>query len=406
MPCLRELTCLLCISLLAGCAPPRCGDGRLDPGESCDEGAANADTGSCTTACVPSACGDGLLQRASDETCDDGNDDLLDGCALCVSTGNVFTVRYPVEECGTWLVGAAGGDLLTACTGFIVATPEDGADGRVVVTADELWEGGQILGVSSLIERGSELLVGLGQAGVRGPTAGLAVSAVTVEGEVRWTTRVSELVQDGSSTAFAATLLGDGTVVALIRAGADRAVLVRLDLEDGRVVAAREEGAEVLRDIGAVSGRVYGLSDESATGEARLFGVNASTLESSDIGALRPRGPWTRLRFEEAERTLWAVGGSQRGTVSGLQVAEVTPVGVTEVGWVPGATWLSPVHGGWLAGGPSSLALHAHTLDVHWNRNGIPLDLRGRGAVTGQDGFHYMLGEGLRHDPRFYVIVP
>ena len=62
---------------------PVCGDGVLDPGEACDDGAANADDGACTLACAVAICGDMLVQ-AGVEDCDDGNaanDDLcVSGC--------------------------------------------------------------------------------------------------------------------------------------------------------------------------------------------------------------------------------------------------------------------------------------------------------------------------------------
>lgn len=63
---------------------PRCGDGVVDVDEGCDEGAANADDGSCTTACVSAYCGDGLLWSGVEE-CDEGagNDDSGDCTTVC-----------------------------------------------------------------------------------------------------------------------------------------------------------------------------------------------------------------------------------------------------------------------------------------------------------------------------------
>ncbi|MCA9719231.1 MAG: hypothetical protein KC468_31470, partial [Myxococcales bacterium] len=48
-----------------------CGNGKLDEGEECDEGDANADDGSCTLACAAASCGDGLVETGV-EFCDDG----------------------------------------------------------------------------------------------------------------------------------------------------------------------------------------------------------------------------------------------------------------------------------------------------------------------------------------------
>ncbi len=64
---------------------PVCGDGTVDPGETCDDGAGNADDAACTASCQTAACGDGLVQ-AGVEGCDDGNREPGDGCsATCTS---------------------------------------------------------------------------------------------------------------------------------------------------------------------------------------------------------------------------------------------------------------------------------------------------------------------------------
>ena len=72
---------------------PVCGDGVVDEGEGCDEGAANADDAACTLACAPAACGDGLTQ-AGVEGCDDGNLDAGDGCSATCT----------LESCGDGVV--------------------------------------------------------------------------------------------------------------------------------------------------------------------------------------------------------------------------------------------------------------------------------------------------------------
>jgi cysteine-rich repeat protein len=66
---------LLCAS---GCGrpvtePPRCGDGRIDPGEVCDDGDDNSDNlpGACRTDCRPARCGDGVVDP--NESCDGTN---------------------------------------------------------------------------------------------------------------------------------------------------------------------------------------------------------------------------------------------------------------------------------------------------------------------------------------------
>jgi len=79
---------------------PMCGDGSVEPGEECDDGAANANApDTCRTACVKPKCGDKIADSA--EGCDDGNADDTDACivgcklASC-GDGHVYS---GVEEC-------------------------------------------------------------------------------------------------------------------------------------------------------------------------------------------------------------------------------------------------------------------------------------------------------------------
>ena len=58
--------------------PPVCGDGVVDPGESCDDGD-QSDEDDCLTTCEAARCGDGFVQ-AGVEGCDDGNQVSGDGC--------------------------------------------------------------------------------------------------------------------------------------------------------------------------------------------------------------------------------------------------------------------------------------------------------------------------------------
>ena len=59
----------------------KCGDGKLDPGEQCDNGKANSDTktDACRTTCRKPRCGDKVRDKGED--CDDGNKFSYDGCA-------------------------------------------------------------------------------------------------------------------------------------------------------------------------------------------------------------------------------------------------------------------------------------------------------------------------------------
>lgn len=70
----------------ATCVVEACGNGRLDPGEACEPGP------SCGSACTPAiGCGDGT--RAVGEGCDDGNAASLDGCSSACTTEHAFVMR-------------------------------------------------------------------------------------------------------------------------------------------------------------------------------------------------------------------------------------------------------------------------------------------------------------------------
>ncbi len=76
-----------------------CGDGKLDPGEQCDDGDAD-DVDGCRNDCTLALCGDGFASTKL-EACDDGNDkeddDCLNNCKLATCGDGV--TRTGVEEC-------------------------------------------------------------------------------------------------------------------------------------------------------------------------------------------------------------------------------------------------------------------------------------------------------------------
>ncbi|WP_244923749.1 DUF4215 domain-containing protein [Enhygromyxa salina] len=77
-----------------------CGDGVVQPGEDCDLGSQNSESGQCTPACTIAACGDGYVYEGFEE-CDDQNasntDDCVQGCKLA-TCGDGFT-HEGVETC-------------------------------------------------------------------------------------------------------------------------------------------------------------------------------------------------------------------------------------------------------------------------------------------------------------------
>ncbi|MDI1476224.1 hypothetical protein [Polyangium sp. y55x31] len=70
-----------------------CGDGVVDVGEQCDDGALNSDTGACKTSCEAAFCGDGFVYAAV-EACDDANGIDGDGCNHdCIVSGTVLYTK-------------------------------------------------------------------------------------------------------------------------------------------------------------------------------------------------------------------------------------------------------------------------------------------------------------------------
>jgi len=86
-----------------------CGDGKLDPGEACDQGyGANDFEGACLPNCVQAVCGDGYVHRGAEE-CDDGNAVVTDGCDLgCMRTRRIF-ITSAAYDAGQFK-GIAGAD--------------------------------------------------------------------------------------------------------------------------------------------------------------------------------------------------------------------------------------------------------------------------------------------------------
>ncbi|MEM7606011.1 MAG: MYXO-CTERM sorting domain-containing protein [Myxococcota bacterium] len=118
---------LECIEEEAACKP-LCGNGRIDGGEGCDEGAMNADRpNACRTDCSLPECGDGIVDLRED--CDDGgaNADAPDMCRTDCS----------LPTCGDGIV-----DEGEACDGGAECT----ADCAVATDADAGLDGGMLDG--------------------------------------------------------------------------------------------------------------------------------------------------------------------------------------------------------------------------------------------------------------------
>ena len=80
------------------CVSEDCGDKMVQNPEECDDGNQN-DNDACTNACTLADCGDGILQDGVDE-CEDGNNDDTDACVACANAicGD-GKVQAGVEDC-------------------------------------------------------------------------------------------------------------------------------------------------------------------------------------------------------------------------------------------------------------------------------------------------------------------
>ncbi len=98
---------------------PGCGDGVLDPGEECDDGAANSDEAACTSACTLASCGDGLL-HVGVEICDHGDDNggygaCREDCAGLGPHCGDGVMQDAFEDCEPAAIEGEGGGCLTSC---------------------------------------------------------------------------------------------------------------------------------------------------------------------------------------------------------------------------------------------------------------------------------------------------
>ena len=85
------------VELYTATDQPICSNGRIDPGEACDDGnPLNGDR--CTGPCVLRACGNGHINPG--EQCDDGNNTSGDGCSA----------GCQLELCGNGILDLAAGE--------------------------------------------------------------------------------------------------------------------------------------------------------------------------------------------------------------------------------------------------------------------------------------------------------
>jgi hypothetical protein len=123
----------------AGAAPsPKCGDGLVDVGETCDDGPLNGAYGKCRADCsAVSACGDGVKDAPS-ESCDDGAHNGTYGkcrkdCSAVAACGD-GTLDAPPEGCddgplnGTYGKCRKDCSAAAACGDGTLDAPQEGCD--------------------------------------------------------------------------------------------------------------------------------------------------------------------------------------------------------------------------------------------------------------------------------------
>ena len=99
----------------ADCTASSCGDGTVQAPEGCDDGNGVEGDG-CSAKCTPEVCGDGVIQ--GDEQCDDGNADDTDDCSnACVSAscGDEVVQAGAGETCDAGAANSDSGACTTAC---------------------------------------------------------------------------------------------------------------------------------------------------------------------------------------------------------------------------------------------------------------------------------------------------
>jgi cysteine-rich repeat protein len=128
--------------------PPFCGNARIDTGEQCDTGSANADTPNayCRTDCTLGRCGDSILDTPL-ETCDDGNTFDNDGCSSsCIlertSPGTlpaqVVELPFSDDMQGTTADGSTAGSsdhTTKGDLGTVPSTPDTGPAALAIMLA-------------------------------------------------------------------------------------------------------------------------------------------------------------------------------------------------------------------------------------------------------------------------------
>ncbi|MEZ4384013.1 MAG: fibrinogen-like YCDxxxxGGGW domain-containing protein [Nannocystaceae bacterium] len=121
------------------CAANVCGDGDQGPDEECDQGPDNSDEGLCKSDCTSAGCGDGIVQPG--EGCDDGNEIDDDACTNeCCVVSRYLRGFVPRSKRGFAQCDDGNADNSDACTDACLL-PACG-DGYIQAEAGELCDDG------------------------------------------------------------------------------------------------------------------------------------------------------------------------------------------------------------------------------------------------------------------------
>jgi cysteine-rich repeat protein len=297
------------------CQTGLCGNGRIDPGEACDDGNQVSGDG-CRADCLKKeVCGDGIVDQG--EQCDDANVNPADGCDMCKTT--------------TWAVSTAVG-MKIAPTDYSLDSPRGiatDAAGRVFI-ADT--NNNRILRIEAPPDTSITRLAGNGIAGFLGD-GGDATSAelqgptaVAVDGLGRVfiadaaNARIRRIDLDGTITTIAGTGVGgysgDGGPALLAQLANPTAVAVD---GLGRVIIADTDN-NVIREIdtGGTIKTIAGTGISGYTGDgdsatsATLSSPEGLAIDATDRVLILDTGNCA-LRRIAADGTISTIAGGSGG---------------------------------------------------------------------------------------------
>ena len=257
--------------------PPTCGDGVVQEGEGCDEGAANADDGPCTSLCQPAQCGDGLIW-AGVEGCDEGANNADDGG--CTTTCEVATcgdtlVWKGVEECDDGNLDGGDGcspacleprvfDLVDAHTKWVGETIGAGAGYAVDFTGDMNGDGLDDVVVSAPFGSGAGIVYIV----VDPPAATVSLSDAHAR-----IMGVAPIDRAGAGVAGAGDVDGDGAADLLVGAPqrSDGAYLLRGPISGTRSLLLARTYFEPSAEAAYTTASLYGRADVNGDGRADVL---------------------------------------------------------------------------------------------------------------------------------------